>query len=240
MALQAVAVTLGTPDTAGEISITVSNLAAAIAQAVVDTTTLQTAITSAQADAATADTNMGTVQTQMGTVKTNTATTLTDATTADNKAASTGTDYDSLINAMIAITGDTYNSTTKQITFGGATGLTHAQIAALAFNTVGGDLVTLKTNTATAKADATTADNAAATNVTNCTTAKAATATVKADVNALSTATVAADHTSAQAIIASANVFLQFDDGIVTSVGALNAGLVAGLTFVRKNNILPT
>jgi len=226
MALQAVGVTLGTPNVAGEISVTVSNLAASIAQSVTDTTALQTAITTEQTNATTADTNVATVQTDL-------ATATTDGNTAVTRATTLGTDYDSLINAMIAITGDTYNSVTKQITFGGATGLTHAQIAALAFNTVGTDIVTNKTNTTQVQSDLTTCTNDAAT-------AKAATLASKNAANALSTATIAADHSAAQAIIASANVYLQFDDGVVTNVAALNGGLVAALTFVRHNTILPT
>lgn len=41
------------------------------------------------------------------------------------------TDYDTFAAALIAITGDTYSTTTKQLTFGGSTGLTHAQVATL-------------------------------------------------------------------------------------------------------------
>lgn len=37
--------------------------------------------------------------------------------------------YDTAAASIIAITGDTYSTVTKQFTFGGATGLTHAQWA---------------------------------------------------------------------------------------------------------------
>lgn len=242
MSLVAVGVTLGTPNSAGEIPITTSNLAASIAQAVTDTTALATAIATAAADATTADTDMGTVQSQMATVKANCDTVVTDTTNTQTTANQAGTDFDTFAAALIAITGDTYNSATKQFTFGGATGLTHAQLAGALgtdLNAIGADIVLAKTRAATAVTDATTADNAAATNVTNCTTAKAATAQAKTDATGLSTATVAADHTAAQAIIASANVLVQTDSSVASSIGAVSGAFIAALTFLRKNNILP-
>lgn len=57
--------------------------------------------------------------------------------------------------AIIAITGDTFNTTTHQFTFGGATGLTHAQWATVGalLNTAMTDFVTAQTDTTTAKTD---------------------------------------------------------------------------------------
>lgn len=61
------------------------------------------------------------------------------------------TDYNTFAAAVIAITGDTYNSGTHQFTTGGATGLTHAQWATLAalLNTALGDFNTASTATVT-------------------------------------------------------------------------------------------
>jgi hypothetical protein len=73
------------------------------------------------------------------------ATVQTDLTTAF-------TDYNTFAAAVIAITGDTFNTTTHQFTTGGATGLTHAQWATLAalLNTSLSDFVTAQTATTTA------------------------------------------------------------------------------------------
>jgi hypothetical protein len=87
-------------------------------------------------DAATADTDVGTVVTDFATA--NTA-------------------VDAFAAAVIAITGDTYNVTTNQFTFGGATGLTHAQWA-----TVGALLNTAFADYLVAKADADIAKTATA------------------------------------------------------------------------------
>src|ERR1041384_2003792 len=83
-------------------------------------------------DATSADTAVGTV--------------VTDHTTAF-------TDYDTFAAAVIAITRDTYSGTTKQFTFGGATGLTHAQWATVGalLNTAATDFKTAQTDTNTAK-----------------------------------------------------------------------------------------
>jgi hypothetical protein len=64
------------------------------------------------------------------------------------------TDFDTFAAAVIAITGDTYSGTTKLFTFGGATGLTHAQWATVGalLNTAMGFFVTSQTDTTTAKA----------------------------------------------------------------------------------------
>lgn len=55
--------------------------------------------------------------------------------------------YDAEAAAIVAITGDTYSATTHQFTSGGATGLTHAQVATMeaALNTFATDLLTLQT-----------------------------------------------------------------------------------------------
>jgi hypothetical protein len=91
--------------------------------------------------AATADTDAGTADTAAGTV-------VTDLTTVD-------TDVDTFAAAVIAITGDTYNTTTDQFTFGGATGLTHAQWATVGalLNTALAAFITAQTAATTAKTD---------------------------------------------------------------------------------------
>jgi hypothetical protein len=229
MALIAIAVTLGTPNSAGQVPITVSDLAAEIAQAVTDTTALAAVITTVQTDAATADTDAATVVTDTTNADTDAGTVVTDI-------ATTGTDFDTFAAALIAITGDTYNSTTKQFTYGGATGLTHAQIAGALgtdLNAIGAAIVAAATAAATAK-------TATAAAVTAAGTAKTATALTVTDATPLSTATIAADHTAAQAIIASANVFIQSDGSVVTNVALLNGALVSALTFVRDSAIIPT
>lgn len=55
------------------------------------------------------------------------------------------TDFNTFATALIAITGDTYSTTTHQFTFGGATGLTHAQWATLGalLNTAAADFNTV-------------------------------------------------------------------------------------------------
>lgn len=133
MSLIALGVTIGSPDTTAIVPITDSDLAAEIAQAVTDTATLATNITTAQTAASTADTDMGTLQTAITTLDTDVDTTVTVATTADNDVGTVTTnettflsDYDAVAAAIILITGDTYGS--HQFTFGGATGLTSAQL----------------------------------------------------------------------------------------------------------------
>lgn len=90
------------------------------------------AVGSTIANASTADTDVGTV--------------VTDFTTAI-------TAYQTFAAALIAITGDTFSNTTNLFTFGGATGLTHAQWATLGaeLNTAISDFLTAQTDTATAK-----------------------------------------------------------------------------------------
>jgi len=112
------------------------------------------AVTAAQTLATTADTDAGTVVTNL-------ATTLTD--------------LDAFAAAVIAITGDTYVS--HQFVFGGATGLTHAQVATTfaLLNTAITAHLASQTAAATAKADT------AATLVS----VTAALATVSADVSLL-------------------------------------------------------
>lgn len=63
--------------------------------------------------------------------------------------ATAATAYDTFAAAALAITGDTYSTTTKQFTYGGATGLTHAQVV-----TVFGLLDTFATAFLAAQADA--------------------------------------------------------------------------------------
>lgn len=215
MALVALAVTLGTPNSVGEVPVTTSNLAAQIAQSVTDTTALAALIATMITLANTADVDAGL--------------SVTTSTTADTASGTEGTNFDAFAAALIAITGDTYNSGTKQFTFGGATGLTHAQIAGAlgtALNLVGANQVSTKAATVASLA----ADN----------TTKAATASAKTQSLLLSTTAIAADHTAAQAVIATANVFIQSDTGVVTNVGILNGALVSALTIARDNAILPT
>lgn len=243
MALVAIAVTLGTPNSVGQVPITVANLAAAIALAVADLTALGANIVVAQVAAATADTDAGVLVTDATTADGAAATNLSQVSDADAKVGTTNTDFDAFAAALIAITGDTYNTTTNQFTFGGATGLTHAQIAGAlgtALNLVGADIVTAKASSAAAKTQATTLKANTATVLTDASTTKTATATAKTDVNLLSTSAVAADLTSSQTIIASANVYIQTDGTIVTNVALLNGALVNALTFVRDSAILPT
>lgn len=63
------------------------------------------------------------------------------------------TDFNTFAAALLAITGDTFNTTTHQFTFGGATGLTHAQWATLGaqLNTAMTDFVTSQTDNTAAK-----------------------------------------------------------------------------------------
>lgn len=256
MSLIALAVTLGSPNSVGEVPVTTSNLASDIAQAVTDLTTLGGSFSVIVTDTTAADNDVAAAQTLNNTADSAAGTGVTNATTADNAVATVQTDntaansaFDIFAAAIIAITGDTYNSTTKQFTFGGATGLTHAQIATnfallntamtdyLASQT---DLATAKAATATAKTQATTVKTDVDAVVTSLATAKTATALAKTDALALSTAAVAADLTAAQTLIGSANVFIQTDGTVVTNVALLNGALVNALTFVRDTAILPT
>lgn len=63
-------------------------------------------------------------------------------------------DFDTAGAAIVAITGDTYSNTTHQFTFGGSTGLTHAQWATegALLNTAIEDIVTAKAAIANAGA----------------------------------------------------------------------------------------
>lgn len=243
MALVAVAVTIGSPNAAGQVPVTTSNLASAIATAITDTTALQALITTHQADATAADTDVASSQTSAGTANSAAATSVSNATTADNNEGTNASDFDAFAALVIAITGDTYNSTTKQFTFGGATGLTHAQWAGAigtAINALGANIVTTKASTATAKTQAVTTNTATTAVITSLAITKTATALSKTEALALSTSTVATDHTNAQAIISAANVFIQTDTGVCTNVALLNGALVTALTFTRDTAILPT
>lgn len=242
MSLIAIGVEIGSPNTASEVPITTSNIAADIAQAVVDLATLATSIAAVVANATTADNDVAVVVTDLTTVA-------ADALAADNDVGTVQTDnglantaFDTFAAAVIAITGDTYTSATKQFAFGGATGLTHAQwatVGALLNNamaeyvTAQAALATAKTATALVRTDVTTAQSAAGA-------AKTATALVKTNATALSTATVAADLAAAAAPLADADVFVQADTGDVPNVATLNAALVSALTYARDAAILPT
>jgi hypothetical protein len=158
-------------------------------------------------------------------------------------------EYDALAAVIVAISGDTYSSTTHQFTEGGSTALTSTQVhtamtslnaAITAFLAAQTFFTTLKTATALVKTDITTVVNDLTTTTTDAATAKAATAAALTATNALSTSAIAADLTASQAIITNANIFIQADDSVVTNVAALNGGLVACLTFVRDTGILPT
>ncbi len=80
-----------------------------------------------------------------------TGTAATDITTAF-------TDYNTFAASLLAITGDTYSTTTHQFTTGGATGLTHAQWATQAalLNTALSDFNTVKTDITTEDSSVTT------------------------------------------------------------------------------------
>ena len=138
-----------------------------------------------------------------------------------------------------------YNSSTHQftgVTMTGNATITPTQGAALLalINTSLADLVSAKGDTAATKADAATAaTDASAASVDAATTSTNAAAAHTA-ANALSTAAIATDLTAAQAIISSANVYIQTDTSVVTDVALLNGGLVAALTFVRDTSILAT
>lgn len=224
----AIAVTLGSPDTAGEVPITTSTLSASIAAAVSDTATLATEIGTVQTVTTTADNDVAQVQTDLGVATTAANTANGDITTLINA-------YKTFAAALIAITGDTFNTGTLQFTSGGSTGLTHAQVATLEadLNTCGTDMLTALTDTSTVQTDVATA-------TTDTNTAKAQTALAKTDAAALSTSAISADLTAAQAIISSANVFIQTDSSVVTNVALLNGALVTALTFVRSAALLPT
>jgi hypothetical protein len=243
MSLVAVGVVIGTPNSNSEVPITVSNIAADVIQAQTDLATLATDITTVQGNASAADTDVGAAQTLNTTADTAAGTSVTNATTADTDVGTTGTDFDAFAAALIAITGDTYNSTTKQFTFGGATGLTHAQLAGAlgtALNLVGSDQVTAKAATATAKTQATTVKTDVDAVVTSLTTAKTATALTKTNANLLSTTTVATDLTNASTLIGLSQVFIQTDTAHAPNIATLNGALVGALGFMRDTSILPT
>lgn len=86
-----------------------------------------------------------------------------DATTADTDVGTSLTDFDTAAANVIAITGDTYSNTTHQYTFGGATGLTHAQWATFGalLNTAQAAVVAAKAATAQVVADAAAIDSGA-------------------------------------------------------------------------------
>lgn len=226
MSLVAVGVTLGTPDSAGEIPVTTSNLAGSIASAVSDLSTLTTAIGTANTAATTANTDVGTAQTAANTAATATGTAVTNM-------ATTLTAIDAFGAAVIAITGGTY--TAHQFSVAVTTGLTNTQC-----NTTFALLNTAITDFLAAQTQVGTSNSDAAAVVTDLATAKTAANTTATDVAALSTTAVSSDLTNSQAVLASANVFIQTDSSVVTAVSALNGALVAALTFVRKNSILPT
>lgn len=109
---------------------------------------------------AAADTATGTAQTSVGTVDTDVDASVTAATTADNDVGTVVTnlttaftDLDTAGDAIVAITGDTYSHSTHNFTFGGATGLTHAQWATVGalLNTAFTDFKTAQTNNTTSK-----------------------------------------------------------------------------------------
>lgn len=112
-------------------------------------------------------TESATVTTDLATVTTDAATAVTDTTTADTDVGTCETDFDTMCstgatyNLVALLNGQTYNSTTKQLsgTPGASVTLTTAQQTGLiAFvNALGAALVTAKTATAAAKTAAATA-----------------------------------------------------------------------------------
>lgn len=256
MSLVAVGVVLGTPNSNGEVPVTVSNIGASVVQAQTDVATLATSITTVSANATAGDTDVAAAQTLNNTADTAAGTGVTNATTADTAVGTVQTDnttansaFDTFAAAVIAITGDTYVSGSKQFTFGGATGLTHAQWATLGalLNTamtdylIGQtDLATAKAATATAKTQATTVKADVDAVVTSLATAKAATALTVTNANGLSTAPIAADLVTASTLIGTTQVFVQADTSHVPNVASMNGALAGALGFMRDTSILPT
>jgi hypothetical protein len=194
------AVALGTPDTVGVVPITTNNIPALIS-------TAQSTAETADVFAATAQTDVGTADTNVGTVKTDLATVVSD--------------FNAFAAQVIAVTGDTYNTSTMQFTFGGSTGLTHTQVASFFayYNTSSTALLTAQTDAATAK-------TATALAVTDMTTLKADTAAADAAADALSIST------------GGNNLYTVFDTTIVTTAAAFNGACTAMLAFLRKQGIL--
>lgn len=235
MSLVALGITLGSPDGVAIVPVTTSNLAADIAQAVTDLAVVTTAAATTVTATTTADTAMGTVQTDISNVSTAAATTTTGVsntlTAYDAAAGSSANNLASLLGANVVYTAGTHQFSGTMT--GNAT-ITPTQGAALIalFNTVATDLLAAQSELASTTTYITTL-------TTDGNTAKADTAAAKTDAAAVSTMAVSADLTAATAIISSANVYIQLDSSVVTTVPALNAAALAALNFVRAGNILP-
>ena len=122
MALIAVGVTLGTPDTVGQVPITTSNLAADVAQAVTDTTALAALIVTAKSTATTTAAAAVTGAAAASTASNAAATASGDASTADTAVTTAQIAFDVAFgsgpNSLAALLGANvgYNSTTHQFT----------------------------------------------------------------------------------------------------------------------------
>lgn len=206
MAYTQIAVTIGT---VGADGVPLSPLVAGKADG-------SASIATAVADAALAKTATELVITDTDAADTAADTAVASATSADTTLGGALTDYDTFAAAVIAITGDTYDGGTNQFTFGGATGLTHAEWAAV------GALLN------TAMAGATTAKAATATTVTDTTAAAALTATAETSAGDADTAValVQTDLTAVEGAI-TGNVQFAMDTAVVTTKNIAIAALRA-------------
>jgi len=238
--LVAIGVTIGSPDTTGQVSVTATDGAALLALALTDTTALAALITTTQTNTTTADNDAATDVTNTTTADNDAGTDVTNTTAADTQVGTVETDIDTFAASVIAITGDTYNGTTRQFTFGGATGLTHAQWATVGaqLNTALAALVLAKTDTAVAVTSAAATKTATAAAKSSAATTKAATAAAKTASAAESTTTVRNDIIAAQANFAS-DVTVRTDTSKCTQASVLSGALQAAIQLVISAGILP-
>jgi hypothetical protein len=229
-----------------------------LATAVTDAGLAKTATAAAKVSTATAKTDATAADNAAGTAKTSTATAKTDATAADNAVATVVSDdtdtlaaLDAFAAAVIAITGDGYAA--HQFTFGGATGLTSAQVHTTfaLLNTALTDFlagqaagVAAKATTVTSKASATTADTdtgtaktATATSKTSATTADTNTGTADTAAGTAKTATEAVSLTSSLAGV-SADVVLIFNTAAVVTQNKLREAVRGLLRLIEGSSSL--
>lgn len=265
MSLIGVGVTIGTADVAGLVPITVVNLGADVLQIGTDNTAVQNTTSAAVVSTlATASADLSTLGTQIATalsaVNTGTAAAATAVTAGGSvatKATLCVTDFTTLADQATYGLATLFNNqtwTAGSLQLSGTPGssvtltVTQQESVIAAVNALGTAILGNQTaaNTSTTDIGAVSTDLGI----------------IYTDVNALGTATVATDITNAAstiqsdilnarttiandvavitALIPTANVYIQTDTSLAPNAATLNGALVAALTFVRDNGILPT
>jgi hypothetical protein len=243
MSLVAVGVTVGTADVAGLVAITTTNIGSSVLQIGTTTTSV---LNTVSADVAALGALISTALTAVNQGTTDVATALTAAGAVATDGTTCVTDYTTVANQATyglvhLLNNQTFTAGTLQLsgTPGASATLTVAQQQSLiaACNALGTALLANQAAANTANTDVTTVSTDLATIYTDV--AALGTSTINTAITAANTSIQGAV-TTAATLLPGANVYLQTDTTVATNVATLNGALVAALTYIRANGILPT